>query len=139
MADSADSSVWVLLGTGDANVLGQATEFPVGGAAYGVAAADLDADGSMDVAVVGGTESLWVLMGNGDGTLGSATESITGNVPRALVMAEYGDGGADVLVANTQASLASSAESVGARRKPSSQSAIASAKSPSSALRTPAR
>ena len=64
--------------------------------------ADFNGDGNLDVAVAnGGSNNVSVLMGNGDGTLQTATNYTVGSDPVALAVGDYsGSGLADLVVAN---------------------------------------
>ena len=63
--------------------------YAVGTTPTAVVMADFDGNGNLDVAVAnGGSNNVSVLMGNGDGTLGTATSYSVGSNPVALAV-EY--------------------------------------------------
>ena len=68
----------------------------------GFATADLNGDGSLDLAVANNTgNSITVLLGNGDGTLNTTTTATyaAGNGPTSIAVADYnGDGILDLAV-----------------------------------------
>ncbi len=72
-----------------------------------VAVADVNGDGKPDVVVTGcGSDTVSVLLGNGDGTLqGAVTYASGGQAPQAIAIADVnGDGKPDILVANNGSS-----------------------------------
>jgi uncharacterized repeat protein (TIGR01451 family) len=81
VSDSYDAKVWVLAGQGD-GTFASAVSYDAGAAVYlyRVATADVNQDGNLDVITIdnyySGTEDMYVLLGNGDGTLqpSSSTE-----------------------------------------------------------------
>jgi hypothetical protein len=75
--DCAGGSVEVLMGDGDATFAALAS-YPVGDGAHQLSVGDMDADGSIDVVVVG-DDTIWILPGNGDGSLAPASALATGD------------------------------------------------------------
>jgi hypothetical protein len=74
---SADgtNAVRIGLGTAEATLL-PATTIPLSGYPRGIAVADLDADGHLDLAVVMDSKSLAVVLGNGDGSFAPAADLV---------------------------------------------------------------
>jgi hypothetical protein len=103
------NDVSILLGTGTGS-FGPATNFAVGLHPVSVAIADFNGDGIMDLAVVNAgydtgdaliPGSLSVLLGNGDGTFGTATDISVGNKPVSVAAADFNGGGkTDLAVVN---------------------------------------
>jgi predicted NUDIX family NTP pyrophosphohydrolase len=101
--DSYSPTVSVLLGNGD-GTFGTKTDFGTGSGFLpsSVAIADLNADGRPDLAVaIAGSNTVSVLLGNGDGTFGAKTDFGTGNIPFSVAIADLNaDGKPDLAVAN---------------------------------------
>ena len=108
-----ESSVGVLLGNGDGTYQPAATYDAGGITAYGIAVADVNADGHPDLLVADGCTSagfcspdgvLAVLLGNGDGTFQSPHSYDTGGSDAyrsSLAVADVnGDGKLDVVIAH---------------------------------------
>ncbi|HXP41418.1 MAG TPA: FG-GAP-like repeat-containing protein [Candidatus Acidoferrales bacterium] len=95
-----DSVVGVLLGNGDGTFQPAKTYDSGGGATGGLALADLNADGKLDVVVTNGKVA--VLLGNGDGSFQAAIGyDPGGSGADAVVVADVNhDGRPDLLVAN---------------------------------------
>jgi hypothetical protein len=75
--------------------------YAVGAGANDVAVADFNRDGRDDLAVTTHA-SLWVLLGNGDGTFQPATDHQAGSRPVAVAVADLsGDGSVDLVAANS--------------------------------------
>jgi WD40 repeat protein len=74
---------------------------PTTATAYGVAVADFNGDGKLDIAVSGAHDTLAVLLGNGDGTFGAPTLYPTDYDPQQVAVADFnGDGFPDIAVAD---------------------------------------
>jgi len=96
-----DSTVGVLLGTGDGGL--QAVTLHDSGArfAWSLAAADFDGDGRPDLAVGNASGALGVLLGNGDGTFQTAQTSSLRGVATGIAAADLNhDGRPDVVLTN---------------------------------------
>ncbi len=66
---------------------------------FGMAAADFNADGKMDLAIINAENNVAVLLGNGDGTFQPAKNYLTGIQPYAISVGDFnGDGKLDILV-----------------------------------------
>ncbi|MCG6921803.1 MAG: VCBS repeat-containing protein, partial [Acidobacteria bacterium] len=94
IAASLGNRLEVLLNTG--NGYAPAAGLSVGGAARGVAAADFDVDGNVDVVAAVGDE-VQLFLGAGDGTLAPGTARPAGSMTSAVVAGDFnGDGAPDV-------------------------------------------
>ncbi len=82
--------------------------FDTGNSPYSVAIADLNADGRPDLAVANySSNSVSVLLGNGDGTFGAKTDFGTGRNPASVAIADLNaDGRPDLAVANANSAPA---------------------------------
>jgi len=103
--DFGASTVSVLLGNGD-GTFGSKTDFATGDNPVSVAIGDLNGDGRPDLAVANSgfpaTNTVSVLLGNGDGTFGSNTDFGTGSEPSSVAIGDLnGDGRPDLAVANS--------------------------------------
>ena len=104
-----NGGVTIALGNGDGSFRPRGT-FPIGGGfvANGLAAADLNGDGTVDLAATNpGAPDLFqgrtvsVLLGQGDGTFGPPTDVQVGTTPAALIATSFnGDGNIDLAVVN---------------------------------------
>lgn len=107
-----DGTVWILLNQSTPGNLSfqVAGVYPVDIHPSGVVARDFNHDGKLDLAVVNagdytsptGVTTLSILMGNGDGTFGSATTQVLwgGSGGDGIVAADFGNGEQDLAVAN---------------------------------------
>src|SRR5262249_324411 len=79
--------------------------FAVGSVPVGAAVGDFNGDGRADLAVVNNfSNTLSVLLGNGDGTFRPKTDYATGTTPGGVAVGDFnGDGKLDVVVANQAA------------------------------------
>jgi hypothetical protein len=103
------STVSVLLGNGDGTFQPKA-DFGTGGGPRSVSIADLNADGTPDLAMannwiggVAGTVS--VLLGNGDGTFRARTDFATADYPQAITIGDLDADGRQDLVVSTYSNL----------------------------------
>jgi hypothetical protein len=97
--------VTILLGNGDGTFTpAPGSPVPVGNCPYGVAVADFNGDGKLDLAVANWNDStVSILLGNGDGTFTPAPGSPVPapGIPEALAVGDFnGDGKLDLAVAN---------------------------------------
>jgi type II secretory pathway component GspD/PulD (secretin) len=78
------------------------TDFSVGHVPTGVATADFNGDGKLDLAVTNqGDATVSILLGNGDGTFGAQGTVTTGAGPSAIAAGDFNaDGKLDLAVAN---------------------------------------
>ncbi len=94
--------VSVLLGRGD-GTFAPKVDYPTGLAPFGVAVADLNADGNPDMAIANrGANTVSVLLGRGDGTFAAKSDYNTGGGPQAIVAGDLDkDGNLDIVTANS--------------------------------------
>jgi hypothetical protein len=103
----ANSDVSVLLGNGAGGLTlapGSPTAFAGGSQTVAVAVADFNSDGKEDLAVCNyGSNTVSILLGNGDGTFTQAAGSpiVTASAPLDIAATDFnGDGKTDLVVAN---------------------------------------
>jgi len=103
---STDGYVSVLLGKGS-GVFAEAVTYWAGVHPTSVALGDLDEDGNPDLAVSSGAfgwdwyDTVYVLIGHGDGTFGEGVEWIVGNGPKTVILDDLnGDEDLDLVTAN---------------------------------------
>ncbi len=107
IVNQTTNNVSILLGNGNAT-FNESTGSPiaVGRSPVAIATGDLNNDSHPDLAVVNQTDNtLSVLLGNGDGTFSTATNSplATGQAPTAVTIADFNaDGNADIAVTDPQ-------------------------------------
>ncbi|MGH6890411.1 MAG: FG-GAP repeat domain-containing protein [Rhizomicrobium sp.] len=94
-------SVGVFLGNGDGTFTSKG-KFAVGLGPDGIAAADVNGDGKLDLVTADDTGSrVSVLLGDGDGTFQTHTDYTTGGFPHSVALGDFnGDGAPDIAVAN---------------------------------------
>jgi RHS repeat-associated protein len=101
------NNVSILLNTtsfSPSGTFGPATNFAVGSFPESVAVAeDFNRDGRLDLSVANsGSHTVSVLLGNGTGALSTATDFVTGSVPRSVAAGDLNrDGKLDLAVANS--------------------------------------
>jgi hypothetical protein len=80
----------------------EAPEYATGLSPQAVAVGDFNGDGKLDVAVVNGnSNTVSVMLGNGDGTFQAKTDYVTGSTPRGIVAAHFTSSGfLDIAVTN---------------------------------------
>jgi hypothetical protein len=93
------NSASVFIGNGD-GTFQAAVNYPVGAGPSGVAVADFNGDGKVDLAVANRmTSNISVLLGNGDGTFQTAVNTVASLSPVGLATGDVnGDGKADLVV-----------------------------------------
>jgi Bacterial type II and III secretion system protein/FG-GAP-like repeat len=93
VANSADDTISILLGRGD-GTFSPATPptFPTGTDPVWIAAGDFNNDTRLDLAIANkGSNTVSILLGNGDGTFQAGTPVATGNSPVSVVAANFHD------------------------------------------------
>ncbi|MGE3850890.1 MAG: FG-GAP-like repeat-containing protein [Planctomycetota bacterium] len=102
IANAGDNTVTVLLGDGAGAFSAAANSpFAVGTTPLGLAVADLDHDGALDIVVANaGSDTLTLLSGDGTGDFTASTVAV-GSGPSSVALADVDqDGHADIVVAN---------------------------------------
>ena len=91
VANSMDNTISVLLGNGDGTFTpGTSPTFPTGTDPVWIAAGDFNNDTLPDLAIANkGSNTVSILLGNGDGTFTDATPVVTGNSPVSVVSANF--------------------------------------------------
>ena len=98
--DSADVRVFLNLADGSGNYGAFLTPQPIGVEASPNDAGDFDDDGNADLCIAASTsDSVWILLGNGDGTFATPQEIPVGNEPHGIQALDV-DGDADLDVVN---------------------------------------
>jgi hypothetical protein len=118
VANYTSSNVGVLLNTGNGTFPATATVYGTGGTnPRGIAVGDLNGDGKPDVVVTNNTsDTVGVLLGNGDGTLAAATtfNTASGYGPFGVAVADLnGDGKPDVVITSSSDTTGTSTDTVG--------------------------
>lgn len=99
--------VSTFLGRGD-GTFGPNTDHITGRGPASLAIGDLNGDGRLDVVTADygygtGSDSVSVLLGNGDGTLGARSDYLVGRFPKSVAIGDLsGDGRPDLAVANSE-------------------------------------
>lgn len=106
---SGPGFVTVLLGTVTPGTFQAPVNYGNIGQVAGLAMADFDGNGTLDLAVSDATNNeVWILSGNGDGTFSSGTAFATQSGPTDIVAADFnGDGQTDLAVAYSAVSQVS--------------------------------
>lgn len=105
LEDNSPETLGVMLGNGDGTFRPQLT-FPAGAGLRYEIAGDFNGDGNLDIAVLnnagsGGTDSVYLLLGNGDGTFQLPKVAQTGVFPVYEMAGDFNaDGKLDMAVAN---------------------------------------
>src|SRR5207249_4705487 len=92
-ATSSGSMPVILLGSGDGSFHSEAGQ-PLGGDPLSMAAGHFNGDGNLDVAAGisiqgGGTRTISIYYGNGDGTLTLPVSYVSGPYPSAIAVADF--------------------------------------------------
>jgi len=79
-----------------------AVHYATGTNAHGIAVANLNGDGKLDLAIANsGSNTVSALLGNGDGSFGLATNFSVGSQPKSVAASDFnGDGNVDLATAN---------------------------------------
>jgi Flp pilus assembly secretin CpaC len=104
VTNAADSTVSVLLGDGTGKFsLSPKGPYPTGKNPQGIAVADFNRDGHVDLAVADETDgNVSILLGNGDGTFATHTDFTAGSGPVGIFAGDFtGEGNPDLVVADS--------------------------------------
>jgi type II secretory pathway component GspD/PulD (secretin) len=109
VTNQTDNTVWVYLGNGD-GTFNKPIGYAVGQAPIYVASADFNGDNILDLAVANNGaptatnsgNSVSILLGNGNGTFGAATDFPAGNGPTSIAIADYNIDGLQDLAVTAQ-------------------------------------
>ncbi|MEG3970223.1 DUF4347 domain-containing protein, partial [Microcoleus sp. T2B6] len=106
VANSSNSSVSILLGNGTGGLISPPSTFSVGNTPSSIAVGNFNSDTFLDLAVVNanpqGTGSVSILLGNGAGSFGAATNFNVGAIPGSVVVGNFNaDSLPDLAVANS--------------------------------------
>jgi hypothetical protein len=103
IANQDDNTISIFQGNGDGTFQAPVSiSLPLGYKPAGLAAADLNGDGHIDLVVAdSGNNTVSVLLGNGDGRFRQRTDYATGSQPVYVAFGDFnGDGATDIVVAN---------------------------------------
>src|SRR6266849_3573134 len=105
------STVSILLGNGDGTFQTH-NDFNTGSGPTGIAVGDFNGDGKLDIVTANYgidlefSNTVSVLLGNGDGTFQRHVEYTAGNFPKSVAIGDFnGDGKLDIVVANYESNL----------------------------------
>ncbi|MFN7997345.1 MAG: choice-of-anchor D domain-containing protein [Bryobacteraceae bacterium] len=103
------NTAWFPVTTASASLEFSHTDLPAGGGPQGVATADFNGDGNLDIAVANSAaNTVSVLLGNGDGTFSANVDYLTGSGPVAVAAGDLnGDGKPDLVSVNHTANTIS--------------------------------
>ena len=105
VANQADNTISIFQGNGDGTFKTPTSiSLPSGYKPAGLADTDLNGDGHIDLVIAdSGSNTISVLLGNGDGTFRQRTDYPTGNGPVYVAFGDFnGDGAPDIAVANEE-------------------------------------
>jgi hypothetical protein len=97
----APGSISILLGNGD-GTFAPKVDYPAGSNSTSLAAADLNADGKLDLAVANfGSNSISIFLGKGDGTFAPKIDIAVGRTPASIIAGDFNqDGKMDLVFTN---------------------------------------